>query len=221
MDNLLVIFAKAPIAGFAKTRLCPPLLPDEAAGLQRAFIADTLDNAVGAGGFDVLVAFTPDDARGLMVETCGGRPCDLAPQVGGDLGERMSRAFVSAFGMGYRKVAIVGTDSPALQTCTLTAAFDRLDRADMVIGPAEDGGYYLIGLKSPAPEVFKDIGWSGPEVLSETLAKAHGLGLSVELLPTLGDVDTFEDLGRISGSPLPKYTRAFLDGLPDRPPVRR
>lgn len=115
-------------------------------------------------------------------------------QRGDDLGAKMEDALSVLFRLGYSRAVIVGTDLPALPESVYDEAFDRLARHDLVLGPSLDGGYYLIGLSRTAPELFRDIPWSTPDVLARTQAKAHALGLKVALLSPQRDVDTIDDL---------------------------
>ena len=115
-------------------------------------------------------------------------------QTSGDLGRRMATAFAEAFRSGALRVAVIGTDCPAITPELLAEAFQRLETADLVLGPATDGGYYLIALRRPVPELFVDIPWGSPRVLEQTLQRAQRLSLSVALLKTLSDVDRPEDV---------------------------
>ena len=190
----LGIFAKYPEPGRAKTRLIPALGPQGAAALHEQLVRHTL-NGVGE-----LLALREVDAQ---IWTAGADPRAFADRFGtplpciaqrdGDLGQRMLAAFremlrASRFGV------IIGTDCPDLSAGLLTLAFDALHTADVVLGPASDGGYYLIGLKRPVPALFENVEWSTSTVLARTLERASALGLSVRLLPTLSDVDEPQDL---------------------------
>jgi rSAM/selenodomain-associated transferase 1 len=117
-------------------------------------------------------------------------------QVGQDLGERMKNAFAENFELGIEKVVLIGTDCPSLEGIHLSQAFEALDQYDLVIGPARDGGYYLIGMKRRADFLFEGITWSSELVLSQTLALAAEQGLQTSLLPVLEDIDTLEDWER-------------------------
>ena len=119
-------------------------------------------------------------------------------QQGQDLGERMSNAFARTFESGRDKVVLIGTDCPTLQSQHLLQAFEALNHSDLVLGPATDGGYYLIGMKSSAAYLFEGIAWSTSQVLSQTLHVASQQGLIVTLLPELDDIDTQEDWQRYS-----------------------
>ncbi len=210
MDDLLIIFAKAPIAGLVKTRLFPHLSFDEAAEMQRAFLADTVDKALAIPGINACIAYTPEKAVEVFKDICGDRVASLMPQEGADLGERMDRAFSSAFEAGAKKTVIIGADIPTLPACYICAAFRMLGEFDLVLGPAKDGGFYLIALKCPAPGLLTNVAWSGPDVLATVTAKAEASGLRVSFLPPLRDVDTFEDLKGLIGQPLPPNTSRML-----------
>jgi rSAM/selenodomain-associated transferase 1 len=121
---------------------------------------------------------------------------EYLPQEGADLGERMANAFDFSFAAGYGPVLLRGSDTPDLPASIIYEAQEALarEKADLVLGPAADGGYYLIGLSQPAPRLFEDIAWSTPGVLDATLQLATGMGLTVHLLPGWRDIDTPEDL---------------------------
>jgi rSAM/selenodomain-associated transferase 1 len=211
--------AKVPVAGEAKTRLCPPLAPEEAAALARCFLLDRLDQVRDVTTAEVIVAFAPREREPEMrsLVPAGVR---LLPQAGADLGARMDRVLADLLAEGYAGAVAVGTDTPTLPTAYLQRAADTLLQgdADVVLGPAEDGGYYLIGLRQPAPALFTEMVWGSSTVASETLARVRRLGLSLTLLPEWFDVDRGEDLARLrepAGRDAfrPRRTLAFLDGL--------
>lgn len=195
----LVIFAKAPIPGQVKTRLCPPLTPDEAATLHGSFVLDTLERTKAAGAkltlpFDRYLACAPSSALvffQIMEERQG---VTLIDQVGEDLGARMRHALERLLAQGYQRVIIVGTDIPSLPLDHYRQALRLLDSRDLVLGPALDGGYYLIGLKQALPDLFTGIPWSTDRVLAATQEKAADLGLTTALLPAWRDVDTIADV---------------------------
>ena len=202
-DDALVLFAKAPIPGQVKTRLCPPLTDDEAASLHGSFVLDALERSAQAAirgvakhapRFDRFVACSPSSEHvffKILEERQGVR---LIDQVGDDLGGRMEHALADMFRIGYQRSVIVGTDLPALPASVYEDAFGLLARHDLVLGPSLDGGYYLIGLSRTAPEIFRQIPWSTPDVLALTQTKAHALGLNVALLEPQRDVDTIDDV---------------------------
>lgn len=193
--NNLIVFTRYPEAGKTKTRLIPELGGEGAADLSRELIGYTLRMAEAVGNHPrthVSIYFTgcdEADARTLA-------PGDYSYQVqeGTGLGSRMNAAFTATFNDGYERAVIIGTDCPELIEGTVAAAFAELADADLVLGPAMDGGYYLIGLKAPRPELFQGIEWGSGSVFASTVAAARNLGLSVAVLETLRDVDRPEDL---------------------------
>lgn len=198
----MVLFAKAPIPGQVKTRLCPPLTPDEAASLHGSFVLDSLERSKAATlqqklALDRILACAPA-ADHVFFKILGERHgVRLIDQIGDDLGAKMHQAASTLFGEGYRRLLIVGTDLPSLPLSIYRDALAQLDRHPVVIGPALDGGYYLLGLTRAVPELFDQIPWSTGEVLTATIARADAAGLSVGQLQPWRDVDTIEDLRSI------------------------
>ncbi len=199
LRTALVIFAKAPIPGQVKTRLCPPLTPDEAATLHGSFVLDTLERTKAAVAkfkwpLDRYLACAPASTQvffRIMEERQGVK---LLDQVGDDLGARMNHAFETLFAKGYKRGLIVGTDTPSLPLERYQQALVALESHDLVLGPALDGGYYLIGLTRAIPDLFTDIPWSTDQVLALTQKKAGVLGLKTALLASWRDIDTIDDL---------------------------
>jgi rSAM/selenodomain-associated transferase 1 len=196
MTDALIVFLKAPRPGAVKTRLAATIGTGPAAGLYRALAeaAVRATDPLGAPGCERLYFFAPADAGPEMEAWLG--PREWIAQAGGDLGKRMAAAFGEAFRRGARRAAIVGTDVPGLTERHARDAFAALDAYDAAVGPARDGGYYLLALDRPRPALFEGVPWSTAAVLSATLARARSLGLAVRLLEELGDVDTVEDLRR-------------------------
>lgn len=195
MKRALLIFAKQPVPGRVKTRLSPPLSPDEAAELYHCMLADTMGNHLSCDHFDTLVFFEPSGAaEAFFRRTWPGVPA--FPQQGEGLGERLEQAFALAFVMGFGAVAAIGSDSPDLPPLYVEDAFRLLEegRADVIFGPVEDGGYCLIAMKRPYPGLFRDIPWSSGEVLERSEEAARALGLRSARLPLWHDLDRFEDL---------------------------
>lgn len=195
----LVIFAKAPIAGQVKTRLCPALTEDEAATLHGSFVLDTLERTKAAAGtfklpLDRFLACAPSSAHVFFRIMEARHGVTLLDQEGDDLGARMRQSFDRVFARGYRQVCLVGTDVPSLPLTHYRDAFAALTRQDLVLGPAEDGGYYLIGMTAPHPALFENIPWSTDQVLALTQQNAAAEGLKTALLPPWNDVDTLDDL---------------------------
>jgi rSAM/selenodomain-associated transferase 1 len=195
----IAILAKAPIPGFAKTRLIPVLGARAAARLQRAFTRATLRVAVEAGLGEVVLWCAPDKRHHAFraLQRVTGIRCEDQPE--GDLGERIHRACASGgSGRTPQPVLILGTDCPALRPHHLHAAAAALHSGvDAVFIPAEDGGYVLVGLQRPQPALFNAMTWGTASVMGETRRRAGSLGLHFCELPTLWDVDTAEDLRRM------------------------
>lgn len=198
-----------------KTRLAAWIGADAAVELYRAFVADVLAT-VKTSGFPFQICFYPEDKRTLLL-TWLGKEYHYVPQRGKNLGERMKCGFVDAFAGGNKQVVIVGSDAPDLPLSILREAFDGLITHDVVIGPSQDGRYYLIGFREDTflPPVFDDIPWSTPAVFDMTMSILHDQGLKVSLLPEWQDVDTLGDIKRLvqrcSGKPITcPQTMAFI-----------
>lgn len=191
-ESTLVVFVKHPTPGAVKTRLAAAIGPGAAAELYRALAEHVLEVTTPSGEYERLVFFDRKEALPDMRAWLPG--VRLLAQSDGDLGARMSDAFVRAFARGAGRVALVGTDAPGVSRETVKEALAALDTADLVIGPSEDGGYYLVALRTPRPELFAGMAWSTPSVREETLARAAVAGLSVRELPRLRDIDTLEGL---------------------------
>jgi uncharacterized protein len=191
----LIVFTRYPEPGQAKTRLIPALGASGAATVHRQMTEHTLSQVRklhSTQGISIAVHF---DGNGYQqMQDWLGADLVYQSQPSGDLGLRMARSFDSAFQAGVARVAIIGTDCPGLDTELMGTAFDLLLTHDLVLGPAIDGGYYLIGLRYFVPELFVGISWSTDRVLIQTVAIAHKLNLSVGYLPILADVDRPEDL---------------------------
>jgi rSAM/selenodomain-associated transferase 1 len=223
LTKLLVVVAKEPVPGKVKTRLLPELSPVIAADLYRCFLCDRIQEISTLTEVDRTIAYTPEDAR----ETFTRLAVDgfkLFAQQGKTLGERLNNIFLEKLSQGYKAVSIVDSDSPDLPKSIIKESFHLLSskRADVVFGPCHDGGYYLVGMRRPHPELFRDIPWSTENVLSVTLEKARQMGLNVKLLSAWNDLDTFEDLlefyARYKNRPLSKdwpgnKTFSFLSRL--------
>ena len=192
MENQLIIFAKNPVLGKVKTRLSATIGDEKALDVYKELLDHTCAIASKAKG-DKIVYYSDfvnnDDLWKRANFT-------QALQHGDDLGQRMSNAFKEAFKSFKGKVVIIGTDCKELSTEIIDQAFSGLEYADIVIGPALDGGYYLIGMKSLEEELFKNIEWSTSAVLEQTIDKVDTKRLSFLLLKTLSDIDNEEDLTR-------------------------
>jgi rSAM/selenodomain-associated transferase 1 len=195
VSDRLIIFTRYPEPGKAKTRLIPALGAEAAAELHRQMTQWTLAQVKllqQSHPLTIEVWFAGGDLAHM--QTWLGEDLQYQPQPEGDLGERIAQAFQIAFNQGVRATAIVGTDCPELTTALLSEAFQALQQTDLVLGPATDGGYYLIGLRRFVPDLFRAIAWSTERVFQQTVEIANHLSLSLTCLPTLTDVDRPEDL---------------------------
>ena len=203
----IAVLAKAPVPGFAKTRLIPRLGAEGAAALQERLLDRALATARGAAIGPVTLWCAPDETHPAFAAARARHGVRLARQPEGDIGDRMGAAFAAAPG----PLALIGTDCPVLAPADLLATRDALHAgADVVLSPAEDGGYGLIALARPQPALFEGIPWSTEGVMGATLAQAARAGLSVRCLPTIWDVDVPADLDRLAASgliPLPLVGR--------------
>jgi rSAM/selenodomain-associated transferase 1 len=222
MNNVsLVIMAKEPRIGRTKTRLCPPLTHTQASTLYEALLLDTIKLGSNLKDIDLGLAVTPSGSsvyfEPITLPTTLLIPIDCI-----DIGQCLLRALTHLLDMGYQKVIALNSDGPTLPADYIYESIRRLDEHDIVIGPAEDGGYYLIGLNAIHPEIFRDIEWSTNLVLTQTLKKAEELNLGVSLLPEWYDVDNEASFNRLIGElmelpagSLPN-TRRFLKDFPSR-----
>lgn len=191
--------AKAPLAGFVKTRLVPPLTFQQAAEFYRALLCDQLTNLKNFTGAERYVAYAPDQAETMMRDLAGAGYRFL-PQRGDDLGARMKQLFSDLRSLGHSRAVLIGSDLPALPMDILRDAFAKLDGAarQVVLGPSRDGGYYLVGMNQPTPEIFENMTWSHDRVLAQTTERLNRLGVAVRLTAGWFDLDTVDDLRRFS-----------------------
>ena len=192
-NHALILFVKAPRIGTVKTRLQPELTRDQSLLLYQAMVEDTVRQFSGVGFCDLKIFFHPADAYEVM-KTWLGNQLDYFPQQGNDLGERMYHAIAEMLNQKYDKVALVGSDIPTLDAATMVRAFASMDNYDVVLGPCNDGGYYLIGMKLPQPELFKGITWSTNLVLQQTIHRARSAGLEIVQLEKKSDIDTYQEV---------------------------
>jgi rSAM/selenodomain-associated transferase 1 len=192
----IAVLAKAPVAGFAKTRLIPVLGADRAARLQARLIERTVDTACASGAGPVTVWTTPDETHAVFQKLRTRHDVAFARQPDGDLGARMLAALETAGGPAL----VIGTDCPALAPAHLRTAADILrGGSDVVVCPAEDGGYVLIGMRKPLPALFSRMTWSTSGVMADTRARMRFHKLAWQEPATLWDVDVPEDLPRLRG----------------------
>jgi rSAM/selenodomain-associated transferase 1 len=194
--GLIVVMAKAPVPGYAKTRLIAALGAAGAARLAERLLAEAVAQALAAGVGAVELCCAPDTSHAAFAALAHDGRVQLVPQGEGDLGVRMQRAFERGLALAER-VVLVGTDAPALTAAYLRRAQAALADHDAVLGPAADGGYVLIGLRRAAPQLFDDMPWSTPEVLTLTRARLAAAGLCCAELPELHDIDEPADLAHV------------------------
>ncbi len=227
----LAVMSKAPKAGQVKTRLTPPLAPEEAAELNTCFLRDTASSLTAvaaegkARGIGVFTPLGAEEAyQGILPDEF-----ELLPQRGDGFDERLICATEDLLTVGFESVCLIDSDSPTVPASAFTEAVDFLRKPGdrLVLGPSDDGGYYLIGLKKVHREVFDRIDWSTERVLEQTKTRAREVGLEVHLLPTWYDVDDRVTLGRLCqelfgdngshtrGHDAPN-TREYLQGVIDR-----
>ena len=188
--EVVLIFQKNEVLGKVKTRLAAGVGEEQALEIYRQLLDKTY-----LALRDISVSITTYFSEFIPDNPIHSAENKLV-QVGQDLGERMKNAFAENFESGMEKVVLIGTDCPSLEGIHLSQAFEALDQSDLVLGPARDGGYYMIGMKRRADFLFEGITWSTELVLSQTLALAAEQGLQTSLLPVLEDIDTLEDWER-------------------------
>lgn len=190
----IAILAKAPVPGYAKTRLIPTLGADGAAALQAAMLKRTLATALAAGIGPVTLWCAPDRSHPTFAEAVA-LGVELAEQPAGDIGQRMQAAMAAATTLGG--VIVIGADCPALTPAHLRQAAAALAGHDAVVIPAEDGGYVLLGLRQANAAVFSGVAWSTPQVMAQTRARLAAAGLRHAEFSPLFDVDRRSDLPRL------------------------
>jgi len=195
----LAIMTKAPVGGQVKTRLTPPLTPAEAAALNGCFLQDIAVTIADAGTQTRGVGcYTPVGSEEIF-QSILPPTFLLLPQRGGHFGERLRGAVEDLFSVGFSSVCLIGSDSPMVPQSIYAEAARLLSQSDerLVVGPSEDGGYYLIGMKKIYPRLFEEIAWSTDQVFGQTLARSAELRLPVQLLPGFFDVDDHRSLQRL------------------------
>lgn len=204
--NLFIVFVKYPAPGKVKRRLAAATGARAACRAYREIAVGVVRRCAPArdSNYRLSICFTPSRHRNRIRQwLCV--PAGYALQPLGDIGRRMSRAFQRAFGQGFKKVVLAGSDCPGLDRTAVSSAFHLLQRSDVVLGPALDGGYYLIGLNAHQPELFQGIDWSTEKVFEQTAAQVAAQGLSLATLATLRDIDRGSDLAwYLKTLPLPR-----------------
>lgn len=213
--TVIAVMAKQPQVGRTKTRLCPPFEPHEAAGLYEALLRDSILLAHSVPGASLAAAITPPDSRHYFTQICPPGTL-LLPVEGADIGVCLSNCIEGLLSAGFHRVLAMNVDGPSLPPEYLQQGAAALADHDVVLGPGEDGGYYLIGMRRFHAGLFQNIAWSSPYVLEQTLDRVQQYGLRARLLPAWYDVDTPDDAARLArelrglpASALP-HTRAFM-----------
>lgn len=198
MLPVVIVMVKAPIAGFVKTRLSPPLSQPDAASLALCFVKDVV-HSVQRVIPNIVIAFTPPEGR-VVLERSLSKQLLWFAQKGNDLGERLNSAITHAQDLGFNPIIVLGADSPTIPASFIETALNALvtGETDVVLGPTTDGGYYLIGLNGSQPELFQNTSWSSPFTFQQTARKADQLNLRLLQLPEWYDVDTPTDLVTLS-----------------------
>ena len=197
----VIVMTRYPRPGQVKTRLIEALGADGACELHKKMAQHTISTLEPLHDVEIADIFiyfcggSMDQMRDWL-----GEELELVPQCSGALGERMATAFAEIFKAGYDCGVIIGTDCPDIEGATVVKALEHLHHADLVLGPAKDGGYYLLGLKQPCPQLFQDIEWGTGRVLEQTVEKAQQQNMRLEYLNTLTDIDTRADLETIKGT---------------------
>jgi rSAM/selenodomain-associated transferase 1 len=194
----LIVIGKAPEAGRTKTRLTPPLTPEEAAGLYEAFLVDCVELGFQLEWERVSVVYAPTAGARSALSRLLPRGTRLIAQPGTGLQAALSGAFEREIARGFDRVVLIGSDNPSLPKAAMEEACMRLDDYDVVIGPSTDGGYYLIAMSAFHPGLFERITWSTDVVYAQTLERASALGLDLFTLPRWYDVDTVDGLRQLA-----------------------
>jgi len=189
----LIVYAKRPWPGYAKTRLASGIGAEGAAGVYTRLLYSYLMNLLGADLEDVHIELAVTTPADVPFFAAAFPEVSVYPQVEGDLGQRMSASFARAFASGAERAVLTGSDIPLLDAAVVQRAFALLETAPAVVGPAEDGGYYLLGLRAPGAPLFDGIAWSTDSVLAQTEALARVANIPLVHLPALSDLDTVED----------------------------
>ena len=192
-DNNLIIFLKYPEKGKVKTRLAKDIGNEKALLIYKKLVSKLL-NQIDSNNYDISIYFYPESKKNEVKKWINLPEIKHLAQSGDDLGIRMLNAFKDSISLKYAKTVIIGTDCLEINNNIISKSFYLLDDSDLVLGPATDGGYYLIGLKSVVETIFQDIHWSTEKVLKQTINKAKEIKLSYKFLDFLSDIDTLEDL---------------------------
>jgi uncharacterized protein len=199
MKRTIIIMAKAPIAGAVKTRLQPRLSAEDAASLAACFLEDAINKARSVENQKLIVAYSPAGERAYFAERFAAPKIILTEQKGDDLGEKMLSAFEFAFAQDLAaEVVMLGTDSPTVPADFVEQAFEFLETSsDAVLGPTEDGGFYLIGLRKPDGRIFENVRWSSPKTFAQARENIMNLNWHLRETPGWYDIDVPRDLDQL------------------------
>ena len=207
MRRHLIVYAKRPLPGHAKTRLGAAIGAEQAAGVYARLLYTYLLDLLRADLTDTQIILSVACPADVPFFAAAFPELAVRPQVGGDLGQRMAASFAQAFAQGADAVVLTGSDVPDLDAHLVQAAFDALETAPVAVGPATDGGYYLIGLRAPGAPLFDGIEWGTDRVLAQTEALIQARGISAVYLPEQFDVDTTDELLRFRNRLNPRNQR--------------
>ncbi len=218
----LVIFAKCPVPGQVNTRLQPLISPRDSARLQEVWILDTIEKVKNVAEVDAFMACAPSEHTAFFQDLKSKTGIELFLQQGNTLGLKIQNAFSEMFARGYRKMAVIGVDSPTFPPELIEEASTLLDNHDVVFGPSKDGGYYLAGMRNQPHAIFPDDDMGTEDVLQKAMDRVSELNLRVSTLPPWYDLDTFSDLKfacshisllTLAGKYFPVRTKEALEGI--------
>jgi len=192
--DALIVFVKTPIKGTVKTRLSPHLSDSRILRLYKSFLRTITKRCSMLKGIDRFLGCTPSKDNRFLLSLAEEYGYRCFEQRGRDLGERIVNAFKDYLDKPYKRVVIIGSDSPTIPLGYIRDAFRALKKRDLVLGPCNDGGYYLVGAKTVYEKVFKGIPWDTPDVLNKTVDRMNSVGVNYFLLPFWYDIDRIEDL---------------------------
>ena len=205
-SDVLAVFAKQPVPGKVKTRLCPPLSHREAAAFYEQALREVLERIMTLKECDLAICYAGE--QGWFADNFPA--FRLLAQTGPDLGARMEQSLGDLFAAGYQRVVLIGSDLPDLPLKEINQAFELLHDVDVVYGPARDGGYYLVGESTHCPDLFRNIPWSTGVVLEESLRKAATVGMFTARLPVYEDLDDISAVEKFLERSPSSATAAFL-----------
>lgn len=210
--ELLLLFAKEPVCGQVKTRLGKNIGMKAASSLYDLMLRHIIINLISVNNYDVIICKTQESNEAYFKEI--SEDIIIKDQPEGNLGQKMYGVFEQGFALNYERICIAGTDCPAISHVDILKTFELLKTCKLVLGPSEDGGYYLIGLSAFYPQLFADISWSTENVFSSTIAIAESLGITCSLLSSRTDIDEIADLENyMSKYPEAKLSLAFKEVL--------